>query len=70
MTATVEVRHHRGRSGQSVYRWRVYLVHAAGTSQRGKFKDREAAEEFAVILRESVQRTADAWAALKQKEEG
>ena len=52
MTSTITVRKHKGRSGQSVYEWRVYRVTQVNagrtiTTQLAKCRSQEQAEKAA-----------------------
>lgn len=53
---TYEVRKHKGRSGRSVFEWRIYHLFGAHgkvrSTQLAKYRSREAAERAVVIYRE------------------
>lgn len=69
-TSAIEVRQHRGRSGKSVYEWRVYRRFGIGNSHRrqlGKYRTQEAAERAAEHFRRNDERVAAKWAALKAR---
>ena len=57
-----KVRHHKGRSGLSVFEWRVYHViqhHARIVNiQLGKYRTQEAAERAAEHYRKNAERIA------------
>jgi hypothetical protein len=60
------VRKHKGRSGVSVYEWRVYSVTSGPkvhTTQLGKYRTQEAAERAAEHYRANEARVAAVWAA-------
>ena len=64
----IVVRKHKGRSGRSVYEWRVYSVTSGPkvhNTQLGKFRTQEAAERAAEHYRQHAaavaERTADYW---------
>lgn len=65
MTGFYEVRRHRGRSGRSVFEWRVYHrfgIDGRQRTQLGKYRTKEAAERRAAQLRENAARVAAKWA--------
>lgn len=69
-TPAIEVRRHRGRSGKSVYGWRVYRRFGIDNSHRtqiGKYRTQEAAERAAERFRRNDERVAAKWAALKAR---
>ena len=61
-TNTYEVKHHKGRSGRSVYEWRVYHVfgpeYRRMHTQLGKYRTRERAEKAAEHHRANAERVA------------
>jgi hypothetical protein len=64
----IVVRKHKGRSGRSVFEWRVYSVIEAApgrtiTTQLGKYRTQEAAERAAEHHRANKARVKAIWAA-------
>jgi hypothetical protein len=67
----IVVRKHKGRSGMSVFEWRVYSVTGGPkehNTQLGKYRTQEAAERAAEHYRANEVRVAAVWA--KFREEG
>jgi hypothetical protein len=59
MSSTVTVRKHKGRSGQSVYEWRVYRVTQVNagrtvTTQLAKYRTQDAANQAAEHYRKGA----------------
>lgn len=56
----ITLRHHRGRSGKSVYEWRVYRSGEINGKpfniQLGKYRTREEAEKAVIHFRENDER--------------
>jgi hypothetical protein len=66
----IEVRKHKGRSGISVYEWRVYRVTQGPKvhkTQLGKFRTQPEAEGVANFYRERDLIVAAKWQAIRSK---